>query len=130
MEELDRQAADWRDMRLRQSLIPQDWGRLERTAPVRPRRKKVTVALDVAARLLPRIFFVDARDDVGVRDEVFEEVAPVFRGAPRIREHVAQLFDSVVGQGGNRVVRELPPVSLDIALSERRSRWTSRGTPK
>jgi len=26
--------------------------------------------------------------------------------------------------------RELPPVSLDIALSERRSRWTSRGTPK
>jgi hypothetical protein len=25
---------------------------------------------------------------------------------------------------------ELPPVSLDIALSERRSRWTSRGTPR
>jgi len=25
---------------------------------------------------------------------------------------------------------ELPPVSLDIALSERRSRWTSRGRPK
>ena len=25
---------------------------------------------------------------------------------------------------------ELPPVSLDIALSERRSRWTSRGSPR
>lgn len=30
----------------------------------------------------------------------------------------------------HREANELPPVSLDIALSERRSRWTSRGTPK
>ena len=28
------------------------------------------------------------------------------------------------------VAIELPPVSLDIALSERRSRWTSRGSPR
>lgn len=46
MEELDRQEADWRDVRLRRSLIPDEWARLEMTAPVRPRRKKVTVALD------------------------------------------------------------------------------------
>ena len=33
----------------------------------------------VTARLLPRPFFLDARDDVGVGDEVFEEVVPVLR---------------------------------------------------
>ena len=46
MIELEKQAQDWRDMKLRGSLIPADWGRLETTAPVRPRKKKVTVALD------------------------------------------------------------------------------------
>lgn len=46
MMELERQEQDWRDLRLRRSLIPEDWGKLETTAPVRPRRKKVTVALD------------------------------------------------------------------------------------
>lgn len=44
--ELEKQAQDLRDLKLRQSLIPDDWGRLETTAPVRPRKKKVTVALD------------------------------------------------------------------------------------
>jgi len=43
---LERQEQDWRDVKLRRSLIPADWGRLETTAPVRPRKKKVTVALD------------------------------------------------------------------------------------
>jgi uncharacterized protein (DUF4415 family) len=46
MMELERQAADWRDLKLRMSLIPAEWASLERTAPTRPRRKKVTVALD------------------------------------------------------------------------------------
>lgn len=46
MIELEKQAADWRDLQLRRSLIPADWGKLETTAPVRPRKKKVTVALD------------------------------------------------------------------------------------
>ena len=44
--ELDKMEQDWRDVKLRRSLIPDDWDRLETTAPVRPRRKKVTVALD------------------------------------------------------------------------------------
>jgi uncharacterized protein (DUF4415 family) len=46
MIELEKQSQDWRDLKLRMSLIPPDWGRLETTAPVRPRKKKVTVALD------------------------------------------------------------------------------------
>jgi len=43
---LERQAQDLRDAALRGALIPKEWGRLEATAPVQPRRKKVTVALD------------------------------------------------------------------------------------
>ena len=46
MIELERQEQDWRDVKLRRALIPPDWERLEATAPVRPRKKKVTVALD------------------------------------------------------------------------------------
>jgi len=46
MIELEKQEADLRDLKLRRSLIPPDWETLETTAPVRPRRKKVTVALD------------------------------------------------------------------------------------
>lgn len=46
MRELDRQEADIRDLMLRMSLIPPEWHGLEETAPVTPRRKKVTVALD------------------------------------------------------------------------------------
>jgi uncharacterized protein (DUF4415 family) len=43
---LDDLEADLRDARLRKALIPADWGKLETTAPTRPRKKKVTVALD------------------------------------------------------------------------------------
>ncbi len=46
MIELDRLEQDMRDARLRRALIPDDWHRMEETAPVRQRRKKVTVALD------------------------------------------------------------------------------------
>ena len=46
MIELDRMERDVADARLRRALIPADWDRLETEAPVRPRRKKVTVALD------------------------------------------------------------------------------------
>lgn len=46
MIELERQEAGWRDLKLRMSLIPNDWHRMEKLAPVRPRRKKVTIALD------------------------------------------------------------------------------------
>jgi len=46
MIELEKQSQDWRDLKLRMSLIPPDWRKLETTAPVRPRKKKVTVALD------------------------------------------------------------------------------------
>ena len=46
MIELDRQERDIADARLRGRLIPPDWRGLEAAAPVRPRRKKVTVALD------------------------------------------------------------------------------------
>jgi hypothetical protein len=41
MDELDKQKKDWRDVLLREALIPDEWRKLERTAPVRPRRKKV-----------------------------------------------------------------------------------------
>ena len=43
---LDDLAVDLRDIRLRGALIPAGWRELETTAPVRPRKKKVTVALD------------------------------------------------------------------------------------
>ncbi|MBP7002350.1 BrnA antitoxin family protein [Amaricoccus sp.] len=43
---LDDLKVDVADSRLRQALIPADWDKLERVAPTRPRRKKVTVALD------------------------------------------------------------------------------------
>ena len=46
MIELDRLEQDVRDARLRGALIPGDWRGLETTAPVTPRKKKVTVALD------------------------------------------------------------------------------------
>ena len=46
MMELERQEADWRDAKLRGRLIPEEWATLERTAPVRPRKKKVTLAID------------------------------------------------------------------------------------
>ena len=46
MIELDRMERDIADARLRGALIPRDWDRLETEAPVRPRKKKVTVALD------------------------------------------------------------------------------------
>lgn len=46
MIELEKMEADWRDMKLRDLLIPGAWYSLETTAPVRPRKKKVTVALD------------------------------------------------------------------------------------
>lgn len=46
MMELDRQKKDWSDVLLRDALIPKEWAALERTTPVRPRRKKVTIALD------------------------------------------------------------------------------------
>jgi len=46
MIELDRMERDIADARLRGALIPRDWDRLENTAPVSPRKKKVTVALD------------------------------------------------------------------------------------
>jgi hypothetical protein len=57
------------------------FGGRSRTLPPRPpARKMVRVCpTTVTARLLPRVFFLDACDDVGVRDEVFEEVVPVFR---------------------------------------------------
>ncbi len=43
---LDDLETDLRDARTRNALIPSDWGKLEKTAPTRPRKKKVTVALD------------------------------------------------------------------------------------
>jgi uncharacterized protein (DUF4415 family) len=43
---LERQATDLRDAKLRGALIPKEWEKLEDTAPVQPRKKKVTVALD------------------------------------------------------------------------------------
>ena len=43
---LDDLETDLRDARKRNALIPADWGKLETTAPTRPRKKKVTVALD------------------------------------------------------------------------------------
>ncbi len=46
MMELDRREQEIRDARLRGALIPPGWSRLETEAPVRPRKKKVTVALD------------------------------------------------------------------------------------
>jgi len=46
MIELDRQERDIADARLRRALIPPEWGGLESAAPTRPRRRKVTLALD------------------------------------------------------------------------------------
>ena len=46
MMELENLEIDVRDWKLRQALIPAEWHAIERTVPVRPRRKKVTVALD------------------------------------------------------------------------------------
>ena len=46
MRELENLEVDVRDLKLRGALIPAEWHEIERTVPVRPRRKKVTVALD------------------------------------------------------------------------------------
>lgn len=61
--------------------------------------------INIIARLLPRTFFLDARDDVGVGDEVLEEVAPMLLRTPRIGKHIAQFADPIVGEGGDRLVR-------------------------
>lgn len=46
MRELDEIEAWFRDWKLQEALIPADWYKIEADVPVRPRRKKVTVALD------------------------------------------------------------------------------------
>jgi uncharacterized protein (DUF4415 family) len=46
MRELEALALDLRDWKLRQALIPKEWHAMDRTAPVRPRRTKVTLLLD------------------------------------------------------------------------------------
>jgi len=46
MRELYTLEVDVRDWKLREALIPAAWHKIEETAPVRPRRKKLTVALD------------------------------------------------------------------------------------
>ena len=46
MRELMILEVDVRDWKLRQALIPAEWHAIETTAPVRPKRKKVTLALD------------------------------------------------------------------------------------
>lgn len=46
MMQLDELEVSVRDSKLRNALIPAEWRGLETTAPVRPRKKKVTVALD------------------------------------------------------------------------------------
>ena len=46
LRELEILEADVRDWKLRGALIPAEWRAIERTAPVRPRRTKVTLALD------------------------------------------------------------------------------------
>jgi flagellar P-ring protein precursor FlgI len=48
--------------------------------------------------------FLDAGDDVGFGDEVFEEAVPLFDGHACGCEHVAQFFDAVVGQRRDVVV--------------------------
>lgn len=84
-------------------------------------RKKVrffsTVELVVTARLLPRAFFLDAGDDVGLGDEVFEEVFPVLRGAPCVTEHVAQFLDAMIGEHSDRLVGACVDAD-DVAVAE------------
>ena len=46
MRELEALAIDVHDWKLRQALIPDDWHGIEESTPVKPRRKKVTLALD------------------------------------------------------------------------------------
>jgi BrnA antitoxin of type II toxin-antitoxin system len=46
MMELGRQERWLRDFKLRESLVPPDWHRIERDVPVRPRKTKVTAAFD------------------------------------------------------------------------------------
>lgn len=46
MIELEKHEAEMREIALRRAVIPPEWAKLPETAPVRPRRKKVTVALD------------------------------------------------------------------------------------
>lgn len=54
----------------------------------RPNLDKSTVIYNVTGRLLPRRFRLDAGDEFGVLDEVFEEVVPGLWGDTGVPEHV------------------------------------------
>jgi hypothetical protein len=63
------------------------------------------VAFDVTVRLLPGGLRFDGLDDVGVVDEILEELIPLVGRSPSSGDHVAQLVDTIVGKSGATVVR-------------------------
>lgn len=58
----------------------------------------------VTARLLPRRFRFDARDELFVIDEGFEEVVPFVSGAASMGEHLSQLVNPIVSESGECLV--------------------------
>ena len=55
----------------------------------------------VTGRLLPWCLRLDAGDEIGVMDEVVEELMPSFGSDARGPEHVSEFFDAVVCEGRN-----------------------------
>lgn len=59
----------------------------------------------VTVRSLPRWFALEARGELGIVDKVIEELVPDLGREARLAEHVRQLFDAVIGQRDDGLVR-------------------------
>src|SRR5579863_8331589 len=67
--------------------------------------RTVTDRLRVTVRLLTRRLGLEAGGEFGIVDEVVEELVPGLGREPRFAEHVRQLFDAMIGQRGDGLVR-------------------------
>lgn len=76
----------------------------------------VCIGTAVTARLLPRRFRFDARDELFVIDEGFEEVVPFVSGAS-MGEHLSQLVNPIVSESGECLVCAIVDAD-DTAIGE------------
>lgn len=75
------------------------------------------VRMSVTARSLPRRFRFDARDELFVIDEGFEEVVPFVSGAASMGEHLSQLVNPIVSESGECLVCAIVDAD-DTAIGE------------
>lgn len=66
---------------------------------------RASLGQKVTGRLLPRRLGLDAGDEIGVMDEVVEELMPSFGSDARSHEHFSEFFDAAVSESRNGFFR-------------------------